>query len=90
VPAEQNHIYMNFLNITKEKNSNSGRYKLSAQWFTYLILTLLLIIVRKLFSNGVIIFIMRVPYHFSIVGHLLGSDIDSVPIAGVGLQQQFD
>jgi phospholipid-translocating ATPase len=43
----------------KEKNQNEAVFSLIILWMTYLVLTLLLIIVRKLFALGMTIFIVR-------------------------------
>lgn len=62
VDEDQKNVFEYFINITREKNLISGRYKLASLWFTYLVLTLLLIIVRKLFIAGTLIFVIRVSF----------------------------
>lgn len=64
IPEEQKETNLHFTNIIKEKNSTEGKIILSGLWLTYLVLTLLLIIVRKLFQENYTIFILRAIFLF--------------------------
>ncbi|CAD8179034.1 unnamed protein product [Paramecium octaurelia] len=55
----QNEIKGNFNQILKEQNLEESKVGITFLWFTYFVITLLSIIVRKLFKYDLLIFVLR-------------------------------
>ncbi|CAD8200084.1 unnamed protein product [Paramecium octaurelia] len=55
----ENEIKSNFYQILKEQNVDESRIGMIFLWITYFVITLLSIIVRKLFKHDLLIFVLR-------------------------------
>ncbi|CAD8190865.1 unnamed protein product [Paramecium octaurelia] len=55
----ENEIKGNFIQILKEQNLDESKVGIVFLWFTYFVITLLSIIVRKLFQYNLLIFVLR-------------------------------
>ncbi|CAD8103907.1 unnamed protein product [Paramecium primaurelia] len=63
----ENEIKGNFIQILKEQNIQESKVAMVFLWITYFVITLLSIIVRKLFKQDLLIFVLRAIFLFLLI-----------------------